>query len=290
MRKISFVLLFITLMCISGCGSENPTPEDSHSVSGDMVSSEEKNDTEVIFKTESSEESTVQTETSEAEESVTCSPEKNETVSSDQTAEESKNNQVKDSVSDTSGSNTTGTEAVETKPDESEQSEPDETNSPEISSAVPNAVSADAKEIATLVAVYINEYRNEQGIASATILPGLTKYAEYRSVQIISDFSHNTLDERSAATAMSYGKYIDPSLYGMSGDPYYTACAGEAIAKAGYIGSVEYVSKSLAKLIRNSPEHWCYIGAADYQFIGVGITYESGMWYCDVALTRENFG
>ena len=116
MRKILFVLLFITLMCISGCGSENPTPEDSHSVSGDMDSSEEKNDTEVIFKTESSEESTVQTETSEAEESVTCSPEKNETVSSDQTAEESKNNQTKEPISHNSENSTSDTESVETKP------------------------------------------------------------------------------------------------------------------------------------------------------------------------------
>lgn len=123
MRKISFVLLFITLMCISGCGSENPTPEDSHSVSGDMDSSEEKNDTEVIFKTESSEESTVQTETSEAEESVTCSPEKNETVSSDQTAEESKNNQTKEPISHNSENSTSDTESVETKPAEPEQSE-----------------------------------------------------------------------------------------------------------------------------------------------------------------------
>lgn len=290
MRKISLVLLFIALMCISGCGSESPSSEGSHSVSKDMVSSEERNDTEEIFKTESSEQSAVQTEAAEVDESTTYAPEKNETVSSEQTVEESKNNQTKKPTSHASENSTSDTKPVETKPDELEQSEPDETNFSEISSAVPNAVPADAKNIAALVAVYINEYRNEQGIASATILPGLTKYAEYRSVQIISDFSHNTLDERSAATAMSYGKYIDPSLYGMSGAPYYTACAGEAIAKAGYIGSVEYVSKSLATLIRNSPEHWCYIGAADYQFIGVGVTHESGMWYCDVALTRENFG
>lgn len=84
MRKISFVLLFIALMCISGCGSESPTPEDSHSAYGDMVSSEERNDTEEIFKTESSEQSAVQTEAAEADESTT-----NETVSSEQAAEES---------------------------------------------------------------------------------------------------------------------------------------------------------------------------------------------------------
>lgn len=112
----------------------------------------------------------------------------------------------------------------------------------------------------------------------------------YRSRQIISDFSHNTMDERAAATALSYGLYVDPSAYGMDGEPYYTACAGEAIAKAGYAGTVDYVASSLARLIRNSPDHWSYIGSGEYRYIGVGITYESGMWYCDVALTKDNYG
>lgn len=71
---------------------------------------------------------------------------------------------------------------------------------------------------------------------------------------------------------------------------YYTACAGEAIAKAGYAGTVDYVASSLARLIRNSPDHWSYIGSGEYRYIGVGITYERGMWYCDVALTKDNYG
>lgn len=137
MRKISFVLLFITLMCISGCGSENPTPEDSHSVSGDMVSSEERNDTEEIFKTESSEQSAVQTETVEADESTTYAPEKNETVSSEQTAEESKNNQTKKPTSHVSENSTSDTRPVETKPDEPEQSEPAETTPSESETSEP---------------------------------------------------------------------------------------------------------------------------------------------------------
>ncbi len=98
------------------------------------------------------------------------------------------------------------------------------------------------------------------------------------------------MDERAAATALSYGMYVDPSVYGMDGEPYYTACAGEAIAKAGYAGTVDYVAGSLARLIRNSPDHWSYIGSGEYRYIGVGITYESGMWYCDVALTKDNYG
>ena len=155
---------------------------------------------------------------------------------------------------------------------------------------MPNASASDAGAIAELVAQYLNDYRTAQGTAAVTRLSGLTGYAEYRSRQIISDFSHNTMDERAAATALSYGMYVDPSAYGMDGEPYYTACAGEAIAKAGYAGTVDYVASSLARLIRNSPDHWSYIGSVEYRYIGVGITYESGMWYCDVALTKDNYG
>ena len=173
----------------------------------------------------------------------------------------------------------------------SSATEPEETTATETEAPPPdNATAEDSTEIAQLVINYINEYRTEQGTSTAVYLPGLSEYAEYRSRQIISDFSHNTRDERAAATALQYGEYIEPTLYGMNGEPYYTACAGEAIAKAGYVGTTDYVASSLAKLIRNSAKHWCYIGAAEYQYIGVGITYESGMWYCDVAMTRENQG
>ena len=50
------------------------------------------------------------------------------------------------------------------------------------------------KAIAELVAQYLNDYRTAQGTAAVTRLSGLTGYAEYRSRQIISDFSHNTMD------------------------------------------------------------------------------------------------
>ena len=62
----------------------------------------------------------------------------------------------------------------------------------------------------------------------------------------------------------------------------------EAIAKAGYVGTVDEVAYRLATLVRNSAEHWCYIGSAEYGYIAVGVTYESGMWYCDIAVAAEN--
>ena len=71
-------------------------------------------------------------------------------------------------------------------------------------------------------------------------------------------------------------------------EPYYRANASEAIAKAGYVGTVDEVAYKLATLVKNSAEHWCYIGSAEYGYIAVGVTYESGMWYCDIAVAAED--
>ena len=142
----------------------------------------------------------------------------------------------------------------------------------------------DARTVADKVLEYINSFRT----SSAVKLPGLTSYAEYRSRQLIRNFAHDTNDERAAATALQYGEYVDPSVYGGSGKPYYRANASEAIAKAGYVGTVDEVAYRLATLVRNSAEHWCYIGSAEYGYIAVGVTYESGMWYCDIEVTAEN--
>lgn len=142
----------------------------------------------------------------------------------------------------------------------------------------------DARAVADKVLEYINSFRTSPAVK----LPGLTSYAEYRSRQLIGNFAHDTNDERAAATALQYGEYVDPSVFGGSGEPYYRANANEAIAKAGYVGTVDEVAYRLAILVRNSAEHWCYIGSAEYGYIAVGVTYESGMWYCDIAVAAEN--
>lgn len=159
---------------------------------------------------------------------------------------------------------------------------------PKPTNPVQYATKDEEKAIAERLVYYINEYRKEQGTVTATKLPGLTQYAEYRSRQLISNFAHDTKDERAAATALKYGEYVDPSEYGMSGEPYYTANAGEAIAKAGYVGTVDEIAKKFATLTRNSSGHWAYVGGSRYKYIGIGITYESGMWYCDISVAMEN--
>lgn len=166
-----------------------------------------------------------------------------------------------------------------TKPTEPQHSEPiEEPEKPYYATA------EDTKSIADKVVEYINSYR----ATPATKLPGLTKYAEYRSRQLVSNFAHDTDDERAAATALKYGTYINPADYGIEGEPYYSSGARDAIVKGGYVGTVDYVAQRIATLVRNSSGHWAYVGATEYKYIGVGITYRSGMWYCDISMAEEN--
>lgn len=193
----------------------------------------------------------------------------------------------------TSGQNadskeTTTVKSLKPKPTNTTTTKPQETETETTTKPVQDATKADEKAIAERLVYYINEYRKEQGTVTATKLPGLTQYAEYRSRQLISNFAHDTEDERTAATALKYGEYVDPSLDGMSGEPYYTANAGEAIAKAGYVGTADEIAKKFATLTRNSSGHWAYVGDSRYKHIGIGITYESGVWYCDIAVAMEN--
>lgn len=289
MRKtLSFVLIILLLLGTAGCGSEkSPDISDTFSSENPTPNSEKKSQSET---------SSVPTETDSAETDVTEATENKETDSNHTISTTEKPTATTPTSEETYHDTSSGTDSEPAKPQKPAENIPPATEPQEPETPTPteppviNAAASDTDEIAEAVVTYINAYRTEQGISAATRLSGLTGYAKYRSRQIISDFSHNTLDEREAATALSYGMYVDPSLYGMDGEPYYTACSGEAIAKAGYVGTVDYVAKSLAALIRNSSEHWSYVGSGDYRYIGVGITYESGMWYCDVALTRENYG
>ncbi len=145
----------------------------------------------------------------------------------------------------------------------------------------------DTERIAQKLVEYINDYRNSEGVQSADILVGLTKYAKYRSNQLVTNFAHDTFDERAAATALQYGEYIEPSIYGMTGEPYYTVNAREAIAKTDYNGTAEQVAAHLAKLTYNSKSHWSYVGGEEYNYIAVGVTDNQGRWYCCIAMKRE---
>ena len=188
--------------------------------------------------------------------------------------------------SESSKPNETTKPTETTKPQtEPTQKEPESTEPPaETVPTEPRAGKNDTAAVAQRVLEYINQYRS----SPATRLSGLTEYAQYRSRQLVSNFAHSTADQRAAATALQYGEYVDPSVFGGSGQPYYRANAREAIAKAGYVGTIDEVAMKLATLVKNSQNHWNYIGDTQYCYIAVGVTYESDMWYCAITVASEN--
>ncbi len=199
-------------------------------------------------------------------------------------------------TADESDENPTTSQSSETNPPkENEVVSPGEPNPPEPAPVEPEPVpdtpkagAEDVRAVAEHVLGYLNEYRVQQGSGQAIWLSGLTSYAELRSVQLVSNFAHDTNDQRQAATQLQYGEYVDPALFGRDGEPYYRANAREAIAKAGCSGTVSEVAQFIARIIRESASHWAYIGSSEYGYMAVGVTYRDGTWYCDVAVASEN--
>jgi len=153
----------------------------------------------------------------------------------------------------------------------------------------------DAKIVANKIVEYINQYRAEQSDAPATILPGLTEYCELRAVQLITNFAHDTTDQRTAAAELQYGKYVDWSEIGIEGEGYenyYTAECREAIGKGNWGGTADEIAKAVATGFRNSKNHWWYVGDGENTYIGVGIIYHPATcrWYCCVCVSDINHG
>ncbi len=299
MRKLLIVLLCIFAITLIGCHTADPPQRDSGSIA-DISSAEDVPNTKPdLSKPESSSESAEPAIPSESEipsvSAMESEPEKTTPPSQNTETTVPENISSNPPLSRPEEKPPEVTTPVNPeqdlpKPSSAPESKPQETTSPAepVPPKEPNAGASDSQTVADAVLAYINRYRAEQGNSAAVKLPGLTGYAEYRSRQLISNFAHDMDDERAAATALKYGEYIDPALYGMTGEPYYTVNAREAIAKGGYSGTIDNVARSLSQLVKDSPNHWSYVGSAEYGYIGVGVTYRSGMWYCDIAVAREN--
>lgn len=300
MKKLLSFILIIGILLLAGCstpdstGSSSPSgsdiPDSSYTSSvsqtgtGDYL--EDENSAE-----ESSEDASDATIVSDRDEknqegsdpgTVKVPSQNQETTGKDKPKETLPSQSSGD---DNSSESSKPTETTKPQTDPT-QKEPETTQPPaeETVPTEPRAGAADTAAVAQRVLEYVNQYRS----SPATRLSGLTGYAQYRSRQLVSNFAHDTADQRAAATALQYGEYVDPSVFGGSGQPYYRANAREAIAKAGYVGTVDEVALKLATLVKNSPNHWNYIGDSEYCYIAVGVTYESGMWYCAITVASEN--
>lgn len=283
-RIIYLILMFVYVLC--GCSkpadtvsSEIPFNTDSEvstvsNIKEDVVSYESKlqevsSQDDVSFIEKENEIKSSNTETDKPKEEI---PKQSEPEKVDYSPKET-----------TSEISDTGKDKVNT------EIESTVTSSEPIQVTEPKANKADEKIIAAKMVEYINKYRNEQGKSAVTVLPGLTKYAEYRSRQLVTRFAHNTFDERAAATALQYGEYIDPQKFGSTGEPYYRANAREAILMAGYVDTVDAVAEKLALLAKNSSGHWNYVGGEEYKYIAIGVTYQNGMWYSDIAVSTVSY-
>lgn len=187
----------------------------------------------------------------------------------------------------------------ETKPKETAPSEtiPEETEPPvtEPMEDTPVLPSESFKrDVARVAAKYLNRYREQSGVKSCTILPGMTLVAEYRADQLTWNFSHSTRDKREALAYYKYGRYVDATLAGLEeSDSYYEADSAEAIC-AGFHGSdADAMGKYIADQIRNSSSHWRYVGSSEYSYIGVGVEYREGSeysWYACVMVGMVDYG
>ena len=292
MKRTLYIFLVCSMLTLSACSLETNKNEQTASESVQTSTSAAK-------QTTSSQEDITIAENDPTNETRSDEESKDSTVSAAQIPQETVKPPVTEktppATSSTTQSHSAETNsppatATTTEPENknTESKSPAETETATSAPSVSQATASDCALIAKGVVGYINQYRLEEGVAAATVLPGLTTYAEYRSRQLVTNFAHDTKDERAAATALQYGEYIDPTLYGATGEPYYRANAREAIAKGGYYGTPDDVARKLAALVHSSSGHWNYVGGSEYGYIAVGVTYEGGIWYCDIAVAATN--
>lgn len=305
MKKLLVILLVLSLLLLSACsasdssGNSSPSGGDNpdSSYTGSFSQTESKETLESSSVAEEGTENSADTtsvsdrDDKDQEESnpgmVKVPNQSQETTGKDNPKETLPSQSSGDGNSSESSKPNEATKPTDTTKPQTEptQKEPETTEPPaETVPTEPRAGKSDTAAVAQRVLEYINQYRS----SPATRLSGLTEYAQYRSRQLVSNFAHSTADQRAAATALQYGEYVDPSVFGGSGQPYYRANAREAIAKAGYVGTIDEVAMKLATLVKNSQNHWNYIGDTQYCYIAVGVTYESDMWYCAITVASEN--
>ena len=147
------------------------------------------------------------------------------------------------------------------------------------------------RDVEAAAVKYINQFRVEEGSTVATVLPGLTKIAQYRAVQLQKKFQHDTAAMREALAYYQYGKWVDYTAYG--GTAYYDINEKEAIAtrSAGQDRTADELGYALANQIRTSPDHWSYVGSADYPFIAVGVEHGYGRQFtmCILQLRTDEY-
>lgn len=149
-------------------------------------------------------------------------------------------------------------------------------------------------EVAQAIFKYINQFRAEEGSTQLTWLPGMSKVAQYRSRQLVTNMAHDTDDIREALAFYQYGEYVDWAELGcpeLVDQNYYRASTQEAIGYAVNLkGTPDEIGYQLACAYRESEGHWRYLSSSDYSYCGIGVTYVDGLLYDCVMVGRINYG
>lgn len=284
MKKIFLVLTAAALILSAGCRSSNTETVTSQVISehGSSVPSvqeyESSTDTGLTEKTPQS--------TGKADE--TLSPGGN-TVSADETQdsnEKTKSESARVPPKDNISLNTPKDPVSSTESDGKESSV----------SSYNEADSDDETRIENRIIELFNEYRN----TPLKALPGLSEYDKLRSVQLVTNFAHDTDDERKAATQLEYGQHIieeeakydfetNTIIYTGNILDYFRVNAREAIGRGGILmRTPEQIALEIASGFRNSAGHWSYLGSDEYKYTGCGVTVKDGNWYCCVSVAETN--
>ena len=284
MKKIFFILTAAILLSSAGCRSSNTETGTSQvsSEHGSSVSSiqeyENSTDTGPTDKTPHS--------TGKADET---SSHGGNTVSEDETqdgVEKTKSESASVPQKDNISLNTPKEPVSSTESDGKESSV----------SSYNEADSDDETWIENRVIELFNEYRN----TPLKSLSGLSEYDKLRSVQLVTNFAHDTDDERKAATQLEYGQHIieeeakydfetNTIIYTGNILDYFRVNAREAIGRGGILKRTpEQIALEIASGFRNSAGHWSYLGSDEYKYIGCGVTVKDGNWYCCVSVAETN--
>ena len=284
MKKIFLVLTAAALILSAGCRNSN-----TETVSSEVIS-EHGSSVPSVQEYESSTDTgpTEKTPHSTGKADETLSPGGN-TVSEDETqdgVEKTKSESAGVPQKDNIFRNTPKDPVSSTESDGKESSV----------SSYNEADSDDETWIENRIIELFNEYRN----TPLKALPGLSEYDKLRSVQLVTNFAHDTDDERKAATQLEYGQHIieeeakydfetNTIIYTGNISDYFRVNAREAIGRGGILmRTPEQIALEIASGFRNSAGHWSYLGSDEYKYIGCGVTVKDGNWYCCVSVAETN--
>lgn len=136
------------------------------------------------------------------------------------------------------------------------------------------------------VLYYINQYRVSEGACEMSMLQNKARaFARRRAEQLVTNYGHDEMDARAAATEFEYGIYVPErpeTIYDWETDTiietgnitpaYYSPYGGEAIGSfVNMRNTVDKLSVSIARSFFESKAHWEYIGSDVNPYVAIGV-------------------